>query len=329
MDAEEKNIIEVNDLKTYFFTKQGVVKAVDGISFSIKKGEIVGLVGESGSGKSITSLSIMGQVPKPAGKTIAGEILFHDEDLLKKDKEEMRQIRGNRISMIMQDPMVALNQVLSVEYQIGEMFRHHKNGNGKSLREKCIDVLRKVKVPSPEMRIKDYPFQFSGGMCQRTIIGMGVANKPDLLIADEPTTALDVTIQAQILQLMKRVQKETDAAIMMITHDLATVAQICTRVLVMYAGRIIEKAPVKTFYKNPSHPYSMGLINSVPVLGRKTDRLFSIEGQPPNLMDPPQGCRFAPRCDKVKDICLKSYPPEITLEEDHKVSCWLYATDTE
>jgi oligopeptide/dipeptide ABC transporter ATP-binding protein len=329
MNAVNDTIIKINNLKTYFFTKRGVVKAVDGISFSIKKGEIVGLVGESGSGKSITSLSIMGLVPQPAGKTIAGEILFNNEDLLQKSEEEMRQIRGDQISMIMQDPMVALNQILSVEYQIGEMFRHHKKADGKSLREKCIDVLRKVKVPSPEMRIKDYPFQFSGGMCQRTIIGMAIANKPKLLIADEPTTALDVTIQAQILQLMKQVQEETEAAILMITHDLATVAQICTRVLVMYAGRIIEQAPVKAFYKNPSHPYSVGLINSVPVLGRKADRLYAIEGQPPNLMDPPPGCRFAARCDKVKDVCLKSYPPEITLEENHTVSCWHYATDTE
>jgi len=329
MNVENNTIIDVKDLKTYFFTTRGIVKAVDGISFSIQKGDIVGLVGESGSGKSITSLSIMGLVPQPSGKTIAGEILFRNEDLLQKSSEEMRQIRGDRISMIMQDPMVALNQVLSVEYQIGEMFRHHKKKNGKSLREKCIDVLRQVKVPSPEARVKDYPFQFSGGMCQRTIIGMGIANKPELLIADEPTTALDVTIQAQILQLMKRVQKETEAAILLITHDLATVAQICNRVMVMYAGRIIEKAPVKTFYKNPSHPYSVGLINSVPVLGRKTDRLYAIKGQPPNLMNPPQGCRFAPRCDKVQEICLKSYPPEITLENDHKVSCWLYATDKE
>jgi oligopeptide/dipeptide ABC transporter ATP-binding protein len=329
MNSADNTIIEIKDLKTYFFTRRGVVKAVDGISFSIAKGEIVGLVGESGSGKSITSLSIMGLVPQPAGKIIAGQILFRNEDLLRKSKEEMRQIRGDRISMILQDPMVSLNQILSVEYQIGEMFRHHKKNDGKSLREKCIDVLRRVKVPSPETRIKDYPFQFSGGMCQRTIIGMGIANSPELLIADEPTTALDVTIQAQILQLMKRVQEETEAAILMITHDLATVAQLCTRVMVMYAGRIVEKAPIKTFYKNPSHPYSLGLINSVPVLGRKTERLYAIEGQPPNLMNPPQGCRFADRCDKAKDICLKSYPPEISLEDDHMVSCWLYATDTE
>lgn len=323
--AASENILELNDVKTYFFTSQGIVKAVDGISFSVRRGEIIGLVGESGSGKSMTSLSIMGMVPQPTGKTIGGEILFHGENLLEKTYEEMRKIRGDKISMILQDPMVSLNQILSVEYQLGEVFRYHDKTILGSLKDMCINVLKKVKVPSPELRVKDYPFQFSGGMCQRAIIGMGIANKPELLIADEPTTALDVTIQAQILQLMKQVQEETNAAILMITHDLGTVAQICTRVLVMYAGRIIEKAPVQTFYKNPSHPYSIGLIKSVPVLGRKSKRLYSIEGQPPVLLDPPAGCRFAPRCEKVKPICKEKYPPEISLAEDHKVSCWLYA----
>jgi oligopeptide/dipeptide ABC transporter ATP-binding protein len=320
-----ENILELKGVKTYFSTTKGVVKAVDDISFSIGRGEIVGLVGESGSGKSMTSLSIMGLVPQPAGKTVAGEILFHGEDLLKKNDEQMRQIRGDKISMILQDPMVSLNQILSVKYQIGEVFRYHDKSILGSLKEMCIGVLKKVKVPSPEMRVNDYPFQFSGGMCQRTIIGMGIANGPDLLIADEPTTALDVTIQAQVLQLMKQVQEETNAAILMITHDLGTVAQLCTRVLVMYAGRIIEKAPVNTFYKNPSHPYAIGLIKSVPVLGRKSERLYSIEGQPPNLLNPPSGCRFAARCEQAMPICTKEYPPEVSLEADHQVSCWLFA----
>ena len=318
-------LLQIQGLKTYFLTKRGVVKAVDGIDLSIRRGEIVGLVGESGSGKSITSLSIMRLVPKPAGEIVEGKILLYNENLLEKSAEEMRQIRGNRISMILQDPMVSLNQILRVEYQIGEVFRFHKKTNG-SLREMCVNVLRNVKVPSPELRIKDYPFQFSGGMCQRVVIGMGVANSPELLIADEPTTALDVTIQSQILQLMKRVQQETGAAILMITHDLATVAQICSRVMVMYAGRIVEKAPVHTFYKTPAHPYSSGLIKSVPVLGKKTGRLFSIEGQPPSLLDPPAGCRFASRCDQAEEICHREYPPEITLDENanHRVSCWLH-----
>ena len=318
-------ILELKNVKTYFFTTKGTVKAVDDISFSIGRGEIVGLVGESGCGKSMTSLSIMGLVPQPAGKTIAGEILFHGENLLEKSYEEMRQIRGDKISMILQDPMVSLNQILSVEYQIGEVFRYHGKSIVKSLKDMCIQVLKKVKVPSPELRVNAYPFQFSGGMCQRTIIGMGVANSPDLLIADEPTTALDVTIQAQVLQLMKQVQEETNAAILMITHDLGTVAQLCSRVIVMYAGRIIEQAPVKTFYKNPSHPYAVGLIKSVPVLGQKTDRLYSIKGQPPNLLNPPDGCRFAARCEKVMPICKEKYPPQISLESDHQVSCWLFA----
>ncbi|MBU2643309.1 ABC transporter ATP-binding protein [bacterium] len=325
MTHNSQPILELKGVKTYFSTTKGVVKAVDDISFSIYHGEIVGLVGESGCGKSMTSLSIMGLVPQPAGKTVAGQILFHGEDLLKKSYEQMRQIRGNKISMILQDPMVSLNQILSVEYQIGEVFRFHDKPILKSLREMCIQVLKKVKVPSPELRVRDYPFQFSGGMCQRTIIGMGVANGPDLLIADEPTTALDVTIQAQVLQLMKQVQQETDAAILMITHDLGTVAQLCSRVMVMYAGRIVEKAPVQTFYKNPSHPYAIGLIKSVPVLGRKSKRLYSIKGQPPNLLDPPLGCRFAPRCEQAMPICREAYPPEITLENEHQVSCWLFA----
>ncbi len=324
MQTSEK-ILELKGVKTYFSTTKGTVKAVDDISFSIRRGEIVGLVGESGSGKSMTSLSIMGLVPQPSGKTVAGKILFHGEDLLEKNSEEMRQIRGNKISMILQDPMVSLNQILSVQYQIGEVFRYHDKPIRKSLKEMCIDVLKKVKVPSPELRVQDYPFQFSGGMCQRTIIGMGVANGPDLLIADEPTTALDVTIQAQVLQLMKQVQEETDAAILMITHDLGTVAQLCSRVLVMYAGRIIEKAPVNTFYKKPSHPYAIGLIKSVPVLGRKSERLYSIEGQPPNLLNPPEGCRFAPRCEQAMPICREKYPPEVSQEADHHVSCWLFA----
>lgn len=318
--------MEVRNLKTYFFTTKGVVKAVDGVSFSIRRGEVVGLVGESGCGKSITSLSIMRLVPQPAGKTVDGQILFNNMDLLQKNEEEMRQLRGDRIAMILQDPMVSLNPILKVERQIGEVFQYHNKIVGR-LRDMCISVLEKVRVPSPEIRINAYPFQFSGGMCQRVVIGMGVANNPELLIADEPTTALDVTIQSQILQLMKKIQQETNTAILMITHDLATVAQICTRVMVMYAGRIIEKAPVKAFYKNPAHPYSIGLINSVPVLGRKNKKLYSIEGQPPNLLNPPRGCRFANRCNKAMEKCFMEYPPEFTIDttQNHRVSCWIHS----
>jgi len=328
LTSEERGkVLVVRDLKTYFYTKNGAVKAVDGVSFDVRKGEIVGLVGESGCGKSITSLSILRLVPQPAGRIVSGEIFFAGEDLLKKTDEEMRQLRGDRWSMIPQDPMVSMNQLLSVGYQLGEVLRYHKKTHEGSLRERCIKLLERVQVPSPEGRIDDYPFQFSGGMCQRVLISMAIANNPDLLIADEPTTALDVTIQAQILNLMRQIQRESNTAVILITHDLAAVAQICTRILVMYAGRIVEQAPVLTFYRNPSHPYAVSLIKSVPVLGHRSDRLFSIGGQPPDQLNPPPGCRFAPRCDKAMPICSEKYPPETTIEENHQVSCWLYAQD--
>ena len=323
MQTNKDTLLELQDLKTSFFTKQGEVKAVDGVSFRVGKEEIVGLVGESGCGKSATSLSIMRLVPQPAGKIVSGRILFKNEDLMEKTEDQMRQLRGDRISMILQDPMVAMNQLLTVGKQLGEPFRFHEKVKG-SLRNMCIDLLRKVKVPAPESRVDDYPFQFSGGMSQRALIAMGIANNPDLLIADEPTTALDVTIAAQVLKLMKEIQKETGSSIILITHDLATVAQICTRVLVMYAGRIVESAPIKTFYKKPAHPYSKGLIQSVPVLGRPVERLFSISGKPPSLFDMPKGCRFSPRCRRAGKVCFENYPPQTMLEDNHSVACWLY-----
>lgn len=323
MGLKNETILLIDNLKTYFFTKQGVIKAVDGISFSINKGEIVGLVGESGCGKSMTGLSILRLVPEPAGEIVGGRILFNDEDLLKKSDEEMRKLRGDRISMILQDPMVALNQLLKIGYQMAEPIKYHKRKKG-SIRKMCIKLLERVKVPSAETRIDDYPFQFSGGMCQRVLIATGISCHPDLLIADEPTTALDVTIQAQILRLLREIQGEFNTSIIMITHDLGIVAQICTRVMVMYAGKIVEKAPTMTFFKNPAHPYSLGLIQSVPVLKRRVEHLYTIDGQPPSLLNPPGGCYFAPRCKEAKAICLESYPPEIVLEKGHTVSCWLY-----
>ena len=321
--SDQNKLLTVEDLHTSFYTKRGEVKAVDGVSFSAAKGEIIGLVGESGSGKSITCLSIMGLVPQPAGKVISGRIMFKNENLLNKSKEEMRRLRGDRISMILQDPMVALNQLLTVGYQLGECFKFHDKTRG-HLKDNCVRLLKKVKVPAPEARLNFYPFQLSGGISQRVLIGAGIANSPDLLIADEPTTALDVTIQAQILKLLKELQQESDSTIILVTHDLASVAQICHRVLVMYAGRIVEKAPIKTFFKNPAHPYSIGLIKSLPKLGRKVDRLYSIEGQPPSLFNLPRGCRFSPRCKNVKAICKEKYPEEMEIEKRHKVSCWLY-----
>jgi oligopeptide/dipeptide ABC transporter ATP-binding protein len=324
MNTGNKKLLELHELRTHFFTRQGIVKAVDDVNFTVEKGEVIGLVGESGCGKSITSLSILRMVPEPAGKIVGGKILFKNENLLEKSEAEMRQIRGNRISMILQDPMVALNQLLKIGYQLGEPLKYHGKAGGQ-IRKQCIELLKKVRVPSPETRINEYPFQFSGGMCQRAVIGMGVSCEPDLLIADEPTTALYVTIQAQILSLLKKIKEQFNASIIIITHDLALAAQICTRVLVMYAGKIIEKAPVKIFYENPAHPYSNGLIRSVPVVGRRVERLYSIEGQPPSLLNPTPGCRFAPRCEKAKAKCNLQYPPEVILGDGHKVACWLYA----
>jgi len=322
METCEKLLI-VEDLKTHFITRQGLVKAVDGVSFSIDKGEIVGLVGESGCGKSMTSLSIMGLVPQPAGKIVGGKIYFENKNLLEKSAEEMRQVRGNRIAMIVQDAMVSLNPLLKIGYQISEPIRFHNKITG-SIRQMCVNLLQKVKIPSPEMRIREYPFQFSGGMCQRALIAAGISCDPQLLIADEPTTALDVTIQAQILKLLKEIRAEYNSAILMITHDLAVVAQICERVMVMYAGKIVEQADVTTFFKTPAHPYSLGLKQSVPVLRSRVEELYTIEGQPPSLVDPPEGCRFAPRCLQSREICFRQYPPEFAIGNGHIVSCWLY-----
>lgn len=326
MNTHRSPLLKLENLQTSFFTKKGEVKAVDGVNLTIEPGETVGLVGESGCGKSTISLSIMQVLPQPAGKITGGKVWFKGENLLEKSPEQMRRLRGDRMSMIMQDPMVAMNQLLKVGYQIGETLKYHDSKNvTTSIKDRCIALLKKVKVPAPESRINDYPFQFSGGMSQRALIAMGIANNPELLIADEPTTALDVTIAAQVLKLMQEIQKETHASIILITHDLASIAQICTRVVVMYAGRVVEKAPIKTFFKNPAHPYSVGLIKSVPVLGRKTGRLYSIKGQPPSLLDPPIGCRFAPRCEHADQKCFREYPFEVDLGQRHKVSCWRFA----
>ncbi|MBU3915771.1 ABC transporter ATP-binding protein [bacterium] len=318
MEAKIEKVIELKDLKTYFFTKKGIVKAVDGISFSIDHGEIVGLIGESGSGKSITSLSILRLVPQPTGKTIGGEILFHGENLLDKREDQMKKLRGDKISMTLGNPIVSLNQILSVEFQISEMFKRHSRTIIGSLKDVCLNVLN-------GFRIKDDPFKLSRDIKQKAIIGLGVSNNPDLLIADEPTTDLDETAKTQVLELMERFQKQTNAAILMITADLPAAEQICSRILVMYAGKIVEKASVKAFYQSPKHPYSIGLINSAPKLEKKGDQLNSTEGQLQDILDPHVGCRFASKCEKVKTICTENHPPEITLEDDHRVSCWLYA----
>ena len=316
-------VIDVRDLQTYLFTRRGVVKAVDGISFTIGQGEIVGLVGESGSGKTMTSLSLLRLVPQPAGKIVGGHVLFEGEDLLSLSDERMRAIRGKKIAMILQDPLTALNPVYNIGNQVGEPFVFHPTeDNHLSIQEKVVNVLRRVGIPAAESRTRDFPHQFSGGMRQRVCAAIGIASRPRLLIADEPTTALDVTIQAQFLRLLRQLQEEFDLSIFYITHDLGVVARLCTRVIVMYAGKIVETGEVKRLYKRPAHPYTQGLMNSVPRLGVKRDRLFQIPGQPPNFLDLPSGCPFWPRCPKAQDVCRVEEPPFITDSPGEAARCW-------
>lgn len=318
----EVPLLKIIDLKTYFFTQEGVTKAVDGISFTVRKGETFGIVGESGSGKTITSLSILRLVPPPSGKIIGGKILFDGEDLLEKSPKEMRAYRGRHISMVTQDPMTSLNPVYRIGNQIMEAIVYHQALKGKDLRQKAMEMLRLVQIPSPEVRVTEYPHQFSGGMRQRAMIAMALSCQPDLLIADEPTTALDVTIQAQILRLMKEVQGVFGTAIIFITHDLGIVANMCDRVAVMYAGKILEQADVRTIFHFPKHPYTKGLMDSIPKLGEKKERLQAIEGQPPDLGNLPSGCRFSPRCPHVLPVCHREEPPIETVSEDHEIRCF-------
>ncbi len=317
------NVIEVKDLKTYFFTSRGVVKAVDGVSFGVKEGETLGLVGESGCGKSITCLSILRLVPKPAGRIVGGEIIFDGEDLLSKNEREMRQIRGKRISMILQDPMTSLNPVFTIGDQVAEPVRIHQRLDKLMVWEKVKEMLRLVRIPSPEVRMREYPHQMSGGMRQRIAGAMVLSCQPRVLIADEPTTSLDVTIQAQFLRLLKEIQQQSNLSMIVVTHDFGIVAKVCDRLAVMYAGRIVESAPVRELFNNPVHPYTNALLNSLPKMEVKMDKLYSIEGQPPELHALPPGCSFAPRCPEAKDICTQEYPPQSAVKEGHYVSCWL------
>ncbi|MBW2051871.1 MAG: ABC transporter ATP-binding protein [Deltaproteobacteria bacterium] len=310
-------LLEVNNLQTHFFVRRGIVKAVDGVSFKIDKGKVLGLVGESGCGKSVTAMSILRLIPSPPGKIVGGEILFRSEDesgneeeidLLKLSLIEIRKFRGKRISVVLQDPMTSLNPVFTIGNQVGEPFRLHEKLSGPALLKKIIEVLKRVRIPNPDVRIADYPHQFSGGMRQRVSTAMGISCNPQLLIADEPTTALDVTIQAQLLKLFEQVQQESNMAIILITHNLGIVARLCDRVCVMYAGRIVEDGSVRRIFKEPAHPYTRALMESVPRLGKKK-RLFSIEGQPPNLLFLPTGCSFWPRCSFADEKCKQEYPP--------------------
>ena len=315
-------ILDVRDLHTHFFLRRGVVKAVDGVSFSLRRGEVLGLVGESGCGKSVTALSLLRLLPKPAARTVQGEIWLDGEDLLTKSDREMRQVRGRKIAMILQDPQTSLNPVFSVGDQLREAIAKHFQGQEGSVAERAIEALRKVKLAAPEQRMHQYPHQMSGGMKQRVVGAIAISCEPQVMIADEPTTALDVTIQLQYLNLLKELQAESDMAILFITHDFGVVAKMCDRVAVMYAGRIVESGPVRRVFDNPSHPYTQALIASVPKMSEQRARLHTIEGQPPEFSDLPVGCRFAPRCPHADDQCRAAYPEVSMVGSEHTAACW-------
>ncbi len=323
----DRPLLEVKGLRTSFYTRDGVVRAVDGIDFHVDRGEIMGLVGESGCGKSVTSLSIMGLVGKP-GRVEAGEVLFEGRDLLKLKPDELRKLRGDQLSMIFQQPQSSLNPVWDVGRQIGEVLEIHRGMKRGAARARALELLRMVGIPDPERRLRSYPHEMSGGMAQRVMIAMALACEPELLIADEPTTALDVTIQAQILDLMRNLREQTGTAIILITHDLGVVAEMCDRVAVMYAGEIVEHADVTTLFRQPRHPYTRGLIASIPVVGRVRENLSVIPGNVPNLIDVPKGCRFAPRCaSRVAEdnaMAIDVHPGLHELEPGHDVRCFLY-----
>jgi oligopeptide transport system ATP-binding protein len=322
-EAARETVLEVKNLQTHFFTDEGVVKAVDGVSFSLRRGEVIGIVGESGSGKSVTNLSIMNLVQTPPGKIVGGEVLFHGRDILKLNEKQLREIRGAKISMIFQDPMTSLNPFLRISTQMIETLRLHQKLSRKESRARAVEMLTLAGIPGAEERIDSYPHQFSGGMCQRVMIAMGLSCNPEILIADEPTSALDVTIQAQILDLMKGLTQKFGAAVILITHSLGVVAGMCDRIYVMYAGRIVERGLTADIFEQPKHPYTRGLIKSVPRLDRRnSERLFSIPGQPPNVIDLPPCCPFFPRCAEASDRCKSAYPPEIDYGSGHRAACW-------
>ena len=323
----DQRVLEIRDLKTYFFTYEGVAKAVDGVTYQLAKGEPLGVVGESGCGKSVTALSILRLIPIPPGKIVGGEILFKGKNLIDLSEEEMRKIRGNRISMIFQEPMTSLNPVFTIGNQIQETIKLHQGLSKRESLEKAIEMLRLVNIPSPERCVKQYPHELSGGMRQRAMIAMSLACNPEILIADEPTTALDVTIQAQILDLMNKLKEELGMAIILITHNLGVIAETVNRVLVMYAGKIVEEAKTKTLFENPQHPYTGGLLKSIPRLGDKVRhgkvRLSEIPGVVPSLYEIPPGCRFSTRCPSVMDVCREKEPELKEIEKDHFSACWL------
>ncbi len=324
------SLLDIRDLRTYFYTQDGVVKAVDGVDFAVRRGEIVGLVGESGCGKSVTSFSVLRLIAHP-GRIVSGEILFDGVDLMKLSRRQMTQIRGSRISMIFQQPTSCLNPVFEVGDQIGEVLAIHQRLRRDERRERTIELLQRVGIPDAAKRANAYPHELSGGQAQRAMIAMALACNPELLIADEPTTALDVTIQAQILDLMRKLQQEMNTAIILITHDLGIVSDMASRVAVMYAGQIVEEGDVRAIFHRPRHPYTQGLLASVPVLGQVKEELDVIPGVVPNLINLPPGCRFSPRCrpraEKGLVVCTEQEPSLVALAEEagHKVRCWLYS----
>jgi oligopeptide/dipeptide ABC transporter ATP-binding protein len=316
-------VLEVEDLRTYLFTSWGTTKAVDGVSFTLKAGETLGIVGESGSGKSMLALSLVRLPPEPAGRIVGGKVVLNGRDLLGLSEKEMRNVRGKEISMILQDPQQSLNPVFSVGNQLEEAIRvHDRDADDDVVRERSLQALKSVHVPAPERRLKNFPHQMSGGMKQRIVGAMAMAYQPQVLIADEPTTALDVTIQAQYLRLLKDLQHRTGVGIILITHDFGVVAEACDNVAVMYAGRFVEQAPVEEIFDDPRHPYTRALLDSRPKADLKATRLQSIEGQPPSLTDLPVGCRFAVRCAYAIDKCHDEYPPTMSLAEGHVAACW-------
>ena len=322
------HLLQVQELKTYFFTFEGTAKAVDDVSFYLNKGETLGLVGESGCGKSVTALSLMRLIPEPPGRIVNGQIDFDGINLLDLPMSEMRNIRGNRISMIFQEPMTSLNPVFTIGNQLAEMFMFHQKLSKKESWNRSIEMLRLVQIPSPEKRVLEYPYQLSGGMRQRAMIAMALSCDPEILIADEPTTALDVTIQAQVLDLMVELKENFDAAIILITHDLGVVAEIAQRVAVMYAGKVVEEAQALSLFEDPKHPYTRGLLKSIPKLGQRARhgrrRLQEISGVVPSLYELPAGCSFYPRCAQARAVCQENVPELIELEDSHWVRCWLY-----
>ncbi len=316
-------LLVVEDLKTHFFTRRGITKAVDGVSFTLHAGETLALVGESGSGKSVTCLSLVRLVPEPAGRIVGGRVLFEGEDLLEKSPAEMRRVRGKQIAMVLQDPMTSLNPALTIGTQVGEVVRLHQGLRGGLLRQRVLEALSRLRIPAGDTRLRNYQHQLSGGMRQRVSSAIAMSCAPRLLIADEPTTSLDVTIQAQYLELLKEVQREAGVAVILVTHDFGIVAANADRVAVMYAGKIVEMGSTLQVFNNPGHPYTQALLRCLPGVELGGQPLVEIGGQPPDLARLPRGCPFAPRCPKRQPICAEAYPPEVLVESGHVAHCWV------